>query len=62
MNMKTNVVAVLSVIIMAAVLLSGCEVIGGIFKAGVWTGTILVVLIVAIVIWVVSKLFSRNKN
>ena len=60
--MKKNVLAVLSVIVMAAVLLSGCEIIGGIFKAGVWTGTILVVLIVAIVIWVVSKLFSRNKN
>jgi len=60
--MKKNVLAVLPVIIMAAVLLSGCELIGGIFKAGVWTGTILVVLIVAIVIWVVSKLFSRNKN
>ena len=60
--MKKNVLAVLSVIVMAAVSLSGCEIIGGIFKAGVWTGTILVVLIVAIVIWVVSKLFSRNKN
>jgi hypothetical protein len=60
--MKKNVLATLSAIVMAAVALSGCELIGGIFKAGVWTGTILVVLIVAIVIWVVSKLFSRNRN
>ena len=60
--MKQNVLAILTVVLMAAVTLSGCELIGGIFKAGVWTGTILVVLIVAIVIWVVSKLFSRNKN
>ncbi len=60
--MKKNVLATLSAIVLAAVALSGCELIGGIFKAGVWTGTILVVLIVAIVIWVVSKLFSRNRN
>lgn len=60
--MKKNVLAVLPVIIMAAVFLTGCEVIGDIFKAGVWTGTILVVLIIAIVIWVISKFFSRNKN
>lgn len=60
--MKKNLLAIVPIILMAVFVLSGCEVIGGIFKAGVWTGTILVVLIVAIVIWVVSKLFSRNKN
>ncbi|MBL3657368.1 hypothetical protein [Fulvivirga sediminis] len=38
-----------------AFLLPGCEVIGGIFKAGFWTGIIVVFLIVAIIIWLVVK-------
>ena len=60
--MKTNIIAIISAIMMAAVFLTGCEVVGGIFKAGMWTATILIVLVVGIVIWIVSKLFSRNKN
>jgi hypothetical protein len=47
---------------MAVYVLSGCEAIGGIFKAGVWTGTIMVVVILAIVIFIIAKLFSKNKN
>lgn len=39
-------------------LLSGCEVIGDIFKAGVWVGVILVVVVVGLVIWLLSKLFG----
>lgn len=35
--------------------LSSCEVIGGIFKAGVWTGVFIVVLIVAVVVFLISK-------
>jgi hypothetical protein len=38
--------------------LSSCEVIGGIFKAGVWTGFILVALVVGLVIFIVAKLFG----
>lgn len=36
--------------------LTGCEVIGGIFKAGVWVGIVLVVLVLAGVFWIVGKL------
>ena len=43
-------------------LISGCELVGSIFKAGVWTGTIAVILVLALVIYVVAKLFSRNRN
>lgn len=39
-------------------LLSGCDVITGIFEAGIWTGIILVVLIVALVLW----LFNRGRG
>lgn len=43
-------------------LLTSCEVIGGIFKAGVWAGVLFVVVIIAIVIFVISKLFGGNKS
>lgn len=50
--------AVLSVI---AVTFSSCEVIGAIFKAGVWTGIIIVILVIALIIYVISR-FGRNRN
>lgn len=38
-----------------AMTLTSCEVIGGIFKAGIWVGIILVVAVVALVMWLVNK-------
>lgn len=38
---------------------SGCRAIGGIFKAGVWAGVIGIVVLVAIILWVVSKLNKK---
>jgi TRAP-type C4-dicarboxylate transport system permease large subunit len=35
--------------------LSSCELIGDIFKAGVWAGLLLVAAIIAIVIWIISR-------
>lgn len=35
--------------------LSSCSVVGGIFKAGVWVGIILVVIVVAIILWLVNR-------
>jgi hypothetical protein len=46
----------LALVLMSTVLLGGCEVIGEIFRAGVWVGVIMVVLILAIVGFVVSRL------
>ena len=40
---------------------SGCTVIGDIFKAGVWSGIIIVVLIIAVVIFVISKMGKRGE-
>lgn len=37
-------------------LLSGCEAIGDIFKAGLWVGVIIVVLIIALVLWLIRKM------
>lgn len=41
-------------------LLSSCELIGDIFKAGAYTGIIIVVIIVALIIWLFSKFRSRS--
>ena len=35
--------------------LSSCELIGDIFKAGVWTGLLLVAAVIALVIWIISR-------
>jgi hypothetical protein len=35
--------------------LSSCEVIGDIFKAGVWVGVIIVVAVIALILWLVSR-------
>jgi hypothetical protein len=45
----------LTLLILATLLLGGCEVVGGIFRAGMWTGVILVVLIVIGIVFVASK-------
>lgn len=34
---------------------SSCAAIGGIFKAGMWVGIIVVVVVVALVLWLISK-------
>ncbi len=42
--------------------LSSCELIGGIFKAGVWSGVILVVAVVGVIIFVLAKVFGGGKG
>lgn len=38
--------------------LSSCKIIGGIFKAGVWAGVLLVLVVIALIIFILAKLFS----
>ena len=40
--------------------LPGCEVIGDIFKAGVWTGVLLIAVAVAVIIFIIGKLGSKK--
>ena len=42
-------------LIAVMVTLSSCEVIGDIFKAGMWVGIILVVAIILLILWIVRK-------
>ena len=48
----------LALVALAATTLTSCELIGGIFKAGVWSGVIVVVIVLALVIWLISKVFG----
>ncbi|WP_432712171.1 hypothetical protein [Pedobacter sp.] len=38
--------------------LTSCAAIEGIFKAGVWSGIIIVVIVLAIIIWIIRKIFG----
>jgi hypothetical protein len=40
--------------------LSSCEVIGGIFKAGVWVGVLVVVAVVGLIIYLISRFVGRK--
>jgi hypothetical protein len=56
---RFNLVALLASV---TLLLSSCEVIGGIFKAGMWVGIIIVVIVVALIIWLISKFTGGNRR
>ncbi|WP_187270152.1 hypothetical protein [Pontibacter qinzhouensis] len=51
---------IFSLLIMLMVTFSSCQVIGDIFKAGMWTAVIIIVIIVLIVIWIFRKLGGRR--
>ncbi len=55
--MKNNQLLSILSFLLLALMFTGCEVIGGIFEAGVWVGVLLVILVIVIIFWVVSKLF-----
>ena len=54
---KYSFIAILTFV---TLFLSSCEVIGGIFKAGMWSGIIIVALVLAIIIWLISKFMGRK--
>ncbi|WP_270089354.1 hypothetical protein [Sphingobacterium sp. SYP-B4668] len=52
----------IALVVMATSLLSSCAAIEGIFKAGVWSGVIMVVVVLALLIWILAKLFGGRKD
>jgi hypothetical protein len=56
--MKKLPIGYLVVLLSALLTLSGCEIIGDIFKAGVWVGIILVLVIVIVLV----RLFSGGRR
>jgi hypothetical protein len=45
----------LSFLVFLSLLLSSCNAIAGIFKAGMWVGIIGVVILVALILWLIGK-------
>ena len=50
-----NIKTVIFSLLFMAVTLTSCQAIAGIFKAGIWVGIVIVVVIVAIIFWLISK-------
>jgi len=48
----------LALVAFLATTLTSCAAIEGIFKAGLWSGIIIVVLVLALLIWIISKIFG----
>jgi hypothetical protein len=57
---STALLRVLSVVllVLATITLAGCEVVGDIFKAGVWVGVLAVVVVLGVFGFVVAKISS----
>jgi hypothetical protein len=45
----------LLLLLLSTMALAGCEVIGDIFQAGVWVGVVLVLLVIGIIVWLVTR-------
>jgi hypothetical protein len=48
------------ILLLMTLFYSGCAAIETIFKAGMWWGIILVVGVIALIFFVISKLFGRK--
>ena len=52
---NTSSLARITLLVFLGVSLAGCEVVGGIFKAGIWVGALGVILVVVVLVFVVGK-------
>jgi hypothetical protein len=41
--------------IMIIIFLNSCAIVGGIFKAGVWVGVLIVLFVIGVIIWLVTR-------
>lgn len=58
--MKTNQLVLIMLAIFVS-FLSGCELIQGIFKAGVWSGVLMVAVVIAIIVFIIMKI-GKGRN
>jgi hypothetical protein len=54
-----NLLPVALLLCMIAILLPGCSAIAGIFKAGMWSGIILVALVLLIIVFLFSRVSKK---
>lgn len=52
---RLKLIQVSFLLIFISTFLTSCEVVGGIFKAGIWVGVLVVVGIVALVLYLIGK-------
>ncbi len=46
-------------LLLIMITLSSCEAIAGIFKAGVWVGIIIVIVVIALIFWIINKVGKK---
>jgi hypothetical protein len=51
-----NRLGIVAIFLSIATLLTGCDLIGGVFKVGMWIGIIIVVLVIVLVLWLLRKI------
>ena len=49
-------VPVVVVLLLLALSSAGCALVEGVFKAGLWVGAILVLIVVGLVVWILRKI------
>ncbi len=52
----------LAIVALFMTTLASCSAIEGIFKTGMWAGVIMVVVVLALIIWVISKIFGGGRS
>ena len=60
MKNKFSIVPFSTLMVFFLFFLSSCEIIEGIFKAGVWVGILAVVGIIALIIFIISRVGGRK--
>jgi hypothetical protein len=61
MNIMKNSLYVL-LFVLISVSLTSCELVGDIFKAGVWVGILAVAAVIGLIIFLISKLSGKKVN
>lgn len=54
-TMKNLPLSQLLIFALLATTLTGCELVGDIFEAGIWVGVIVVVLVIVFIFWIIRK-------
>ena len=53
---RTSTLSRISLLVILGMTAAGCEVVGGIFKAGIWVGALGVIAVVVLLVVVVRKM------
>lgn len=57
--MHSNYRWMIAPLLMSLLSFQSCAVVGGIFKAGVWVGVLAVVVVIAIIIFIITKVSGK---